>query len=247
MDESQLYEVDEGAPFLLNTIRVPFKLFHYLTDKLPKPNYSPLKTKKIDKTRFLQTLAGHSRPEMPHVDPHSYSVETLPRMKNNSQDEHLPKIKGYHGSNDSRSTRPLMKPNPIRSQKKTSAKRPIKDNKDIESIIEAENELDRRRENRHKRPLKKKKENVSSQLKDLLPPIESKKPQNDSILPPINHHKKVERTNEILKIYGANIHLKEDRVKNNRHLKLKKPIIERSHNNREELVKEPGYIPKDIM
>ena len=31
---------------LLNTIRFP-KNFHYLTDWLPKPNYAPLKVKKI--------------------------------------------------------------------------------------------------------------------------------------------------------------------------------------------------------
>ena len=30
--------IDEGIPFLLNTIRIP-KNLHYLTDRLPKPNY----------------------------------------------------------------------------------------------------------------------------------------------------------------------------------------------------------------
>ncbi len=38
MNDSHLTEVDEGLPFLLNTIRVP-KNLHYLTDRLPKPNY----------------------------------------------------------------------------------------------------------------------------------------------------------------------------------------------------------------
>jgi len=33
---------------------------HYLTERLPKPNYAPLKTKKIDKYRFLSTLAGYN-------------------------------------------------------------------------------------------------------------------------------------------------------------------------------------------
>ena len=44
---------------LLNTIKFP-KNLHYLTERLPKPNYSPLKTKKVDKQQFLATLAGHS-------------------------------------------------------------------------------------------------------------------------------------------------------------------------------------------
>ena len=37
---------------LLNTIKIP-KNLHYLTDRLPKPNYEPLKTKVIDKRRLL--------------------------------------------------------------------------------------------------------------------------------------------------------------------------------------------------
>lgn len=53
-----MLEVDEGIPILLTTIKVP-KNLHYLTDKLPKPNYAPLRTKKVDKYKFLQTLAGY--------------------------------------------------------------------------------------------------------------------------------------------------------------------------------------------
>lgn len=52
INDTHLLEVDEGVPFLLTTIRVP-KNLHYLTDKLPKPNYLPLKMKKIDRARFL--------------------------------------------------------------------------------------------------------------------------------------------------------------------------------------------------
>ena len=48
MGENHLIEVDETLPFLMNTIKIP-KNLHYLTDRLPKPNYIPLKTKKIDK------------------------------------------------------------------------------------------------------------------------------------------------------------------------------------------------------
>lgn len=57
MNESHLTEVDEGVPFLLNTIRIP-KNLHYITDRLPKPNYQPLKLRKVDRQRFIQTLAG---------------------------------------------------------------------------------------------------------------------------------------------------------------------------------------------
>jgi len=42
-------------PDLLKTIRIP-KNIHYLTDRLPKPNYLPLKTRKIEKSRFIQTI-----------------------------------------------------------------------------------------------------------------------------------------------------------------------------------------------
>lgn len=53
MNDSLLTEVDEIAMInLLNTIKIP-KNLHYLTDKLPKPNYQPLKTKPIDKRKFL--------------------------------------------------------------------------------------------------------------------------------------------------------------------------------------------------
>lgn len=53
MNDSLLTEVDEGIQRnLLNTIKIP-KNLHYLTDKLPKPNYEPLKTKTIDKRKFL--------------------------------------------------------------------------------------------------------------------------------------------------------------------------------------------------
>jgi NIMA (never in mitosis gene a)-related kinase len=52
MDDKLLIEADEGMPNLLQTIRVP-KNIHYLTERLPKPNYSPLKLKKLDKVKFI--------------------------------------------------------------------------------------------------------------------------------------------------------------------------------------------------
>lgn len=57
LDEKHLIEPDEGVPILLQTIRIP-KNFHYLTDLLPKPNYAMLKTRKIDKQAYMQTIAG---------------------------------------------------------------------------------------------------------------------------------------------------------------------------------------------
>lgn len=59
INESLLMEVDENNSInLLNTIKIP-KNLHYLTDRLPKPNYEPLRTKRVDKRKFLQTLAGY--------------------------------------------------------------------------------------------------------------------------------------------------------------------------------------------
>ncbi len=52
IDEKYCVEVEDMQNLLLNTIRIP-KNIHYLTDSLPKPNYQPLKMKKVDKQRFL--------------------------------------------------------------------------------------------------------------------------------------------------------------------------------------------------
>jgi NIMA (never in mitosis gene a)-related kinase len=59
IDEKHLMEFDDNTKNdLLTTIRIP-KNLHYLTERLPKANYVPMKTKKIDKHKFLQTLAGY--------------------------------------------------------------------------------------------------------------------------------------------------------------------------------------------
>jgi NIMA (never in mitosis gene a)-related kinase len=42
LSEVSLIEADESIPELLRTIKIP-KNIHYLTEKLPKPNYIPLK------------------------------------------------------------------------------------------------------------------------------------------------------------------------------------------------------------
>ena len=51
----QIVQVDEVDPEFMKTIIFPKKL-HCLTERLPKPNYIPLKTRTIDKSDFLQSL-----------------------------------------------------------------------------------------------------------------------------------------------------------------------------------------------
>jgi len=59
MEEKHLTEPDEDhQTTLLNTIRIP-KNLHFLTERLPKANYNQMKTRKMDKNKFLQTLAGY--------------------------------------------------------------------------------------------------------------------------------------------------------------------------------------------
>ena len=62
MNDIHLTEIDEAMPNLLNTIKIP-KNLHYLTDSLPKPNYAPLKTRRIEKAKFVQTLANNYPPD----------------------------------------------------------------------------------------------------------------------------------------------------------------------------------------
>lgn len=64
---------------------------HYLTERLPKPNYSPLKLKKIDKHKFIQTLAVPSTQEqqdeeLDFKENHSaeYSINRLPKINKRS-------------------------------------------------------------------------------------------------------------------------------------------------------------------
>ncbi|CAD8089403.1 unnamed protein product [Paramecium sonneborni] len=79
MDDKVLIE-EEGAKFLLQTIRVP-RVMHYLTDRLPKPNYAPIKMMRIDKNSFIQTLAVQKS-----------SQENVEDTLTNSNIEHLPRI-----------------------------------------------------------------------------------------------------------------------------------------------------------
>jgi len=59
IEDKHLTELDENFQnSLLNTIRIP-KNIHFLTDRLPKANYNPMKLRNVDRNKFLQTLAGY--------------------------------------------------------------------------------------------------------------------------------------------------------------------------------------------
>ena len=55
MDEKILEADDEEALELLQTIKLPSNL-HYLTDKLPKSNYNPVKTRLSCKPELMKPL-----------------------------------------------------------------------------------------------------------------------------------------------------------------------------------------------
>ena len=57
IEERHLLEVDEDIPMLLNTIKFP-KNLHYLTERLPGPNYNPVRVRKIDKMKYMQTMGA---------------------------------------------------------------------------------------------------------------------------------------------------------------------------------------------
>ena len=75
--------MDEEIPLLLNTIKFP-KNLHYLTERLPAPNYNPVKIRKVDKLKYMQTMGA----KISSVDEDSMNNESS-FIKNNSG---LPKI-----------------------------------------------------------------------------------------------------------------------------------------------------------
>ena len=98
MEEKHFIEADENQNILLTTIRLP-KNIHFLTDRLPKANYVPLRTRTIDKSRFLATLAGYKNVSNEnrlqayedHLMKGSESVDThkkdkLPGIKDNREE-----------------------------------------------------------------------------------------------------------------------------------------------------------------
>lgn len=86
IEDRHLLEVDEGIPTLLNTIRFP-KNLHYLTDRLPAPNYNPMKVKKIDKIKYMQTMGA----KINIGEEDSFFNENSFTKKNNGNPD-LPKI-----------------------------------------------------------------------------------------------------------------------------------------------------------
>ena len=52
INDNHLIVANEGIPILLQTIKVP-KQLHYLSKKLPKANYNPLKVQKLEKSVFI--------------------------------------------------------------------------------------------------------------------------------------------------------------------------------------------------
>ena len=83
IEDRHLFEVDEEIPLLLNTIKFP-KNLHYLTERLPAPNYNPVKIRKVDKLKYMQTMGA----KISSVDEDSMNNESS-FIKNNSG---LPKI-----------------------------------------------------------------------------------------------------------------------------------------------------------
>lgn len=83
IEERHLFEVDEEIPQLLNTIKFP-KNLHYLTDRLPAPNYNPVKIRKVDKMKYMQTMGA----KISNVDEESMNNESSFSKKNSD----LPKI-----------------------------------------------------------------------------------------------------------------------------------------------------------
>ncbi|CAD8184138.1 unnamed protein product [Paramecium pentaurelia] len=85
LDDKILVE-EEGAKFLLQTIRVPRNM-HYLTDRLPKPNYNPIRMTKVDKYQFIQTLAVQKQNQENVEENHSLNIDFLPRLNNRRIDD----------------------------------------------------------------------------------------------------------------------------------------------------------------
>jgi len=90
-------ELDENYKAdLLKTIKFP-KHLHYLTDKLPKPNYTPLRLRQLDRNRFVSTLKGtRTESQKMHTlleDPmKGQNTADILQKKANIQNMYLPKL-----------------------------------------------------------------------------------------------------------------------------------------------------------
>ena len=127
MDEKHLVEIDESSSQnnLLNTIRIP-KNLHFLTERLPKANYSPMKIKKVDKHKFLQTLAGYKdlspisnflediiKSGAESVDSHKRQL----KEQKSSENIHLPSLQAHSGNNSNKENEEILKIYAVHNEK----------------------------------------------------------------------------------------------------------------------------------
>ena len=90
MEDRHLMELDESFEnVLLSTIRVP-KNLHFLTERLPKANYTPAKLHKVEKQKFLHTLGYKER--KPYDDRLDGYYDDAPNTKLPPIKESLPPI-----------------------------------------------------------------------------------------------------------------------------------------------------------
>lgn len=86
MENKMLLENDENLnPTLLNTIMMP-KDIHYLTDKLPEPNYEPIKTRMSNQMEYMKR--GHNDNSIDVSYESGWdknSLKKLPGILNNAQ------------------------------------------------------------------------------------------------------------------------------------------------------------------
>ena len=127
MDEKHLMETDEVSQNnLLNTIRIP-KNLHFLTERLPKANYSPMKIKKVDKHKFLQTLAGYKdlspiaslledniiKTGAESVDSHKKQFKEQKNLGN----IHLPQLQAHSSTNSNNENDEILKTYAVNNEK----------------------------------------------------------------------------------------------------------------------------------
>lgn len=79
LTDKTLIEPDESTPELLKTIRIP-KNMHYLTEKLPKPNYIPVKYRRST-IGAIKSLANSLEVKQDQHNNSSVDVSSLPSLK----------------------------------------------------------------------------------------------------------------------------------------------------------------------
>jgi NIMA (never in mitosis gene a)-related kinase len=112
--EDFFYEVDMKKFNLLSTIRVPKNLL-YLTDKLPKPNYSTEDMRKEEEKLKRKTFEGRSSDVMPDNRSNNYSSN--PNLNLQAQNSSVGKNSTNTGNSGSKQQQ--------KAQKKSQNKRTI--------------------------------------------------------------------------------------------------------------------------